>query len=291
MIWLIGGPLAHASLGHDSELLCASAGDCAAEYVTGAVDVKMRAHPDGQTTLNRILTDTSFWGDAWKKTYTTELYDEIRLKSTDAGYVPMITGEGQQDFDHEVVADVVYRRNSELPKYMSGARVVMPLGSGFDSVVGAEYRDSFYILDLTAFYGYFPQRMYKKHDPVKNQTVLWFEKMDPSFVDATTWATYSQRMKSALDNLDRRALFNSLIEVSDVYGMFVVEPGKVHTSRVSFVSKLSFDKGTGMIAQLGSQLPPVIRTGIMAGFDASVAIAKIETERRAKAAAAPAPAP
>jgi hypothetical protein len=291
MWWILGAQFAQGSLGSGdlgSELLCASASGCGADYVSGAIDLKMRAHPEGQVTLNRILSDSAFWADAWKRTYTDKLYDEIRLKSTESGYVPMITGEGLQDFDHDIVADVVYLRNKDLPKYMSGAKVVMPLGSGFDPVVGAEYRDSFYILDLTVFYGYFAQRMYRKHDPVANQTVLWFEKMNASFVDAAVWTAYGKQMQASLDNLERRwPPFNALIEVSDIYGMFVVEPGATHTSRVSFVSKLSFEKGTGFVAQWGSQLPPVVRAGLMAGFDASVAIAKHETERRAKAATTP----
>jgi hypothetical protein len=174
---------------------------------------------------------------------------------------------------------------------MSGAKLVIPLGSGYDPVVGAEYRDSFYILDLTLFYGYFGQRMYRRHDDARNQTVLWFEKLDSRFVDAATWTTYQSKMKTALDGIERRwPPFNSEIEVTDVYGMFVVEPGKTHTSRVSFVSKLTFDRDAGMVASWGSQLKPVVRAGLEAGFEASVAIAKHEAEKRSKAAA-PAPAP
>jgi hypothetical protein len=258
--------------------------NCAPTYVSGTFDLKLR-NAEAQSVLNKILADEAFWAGAWRKTYDNQLYDEIRLKSTDTGYVPMISGEGQQDFEHEVVADIVYRRNVDLPKYMSGAKVVLPLGSGFDPVVGAEYRDSLYVLDLTLFYGYFPQRMYRKHDAAKNETVLWFEKLDSRFVDAATWTSYQAKMKTAIDGVDRRwPPFNAMIEVSDVYGMFVVEPGTTRKSRVSFVSKLTFDKDAGIVANWGSQMPPVVRAGIQAGFDASVAIAKHETEKRAKAA-------
>jgi hypothetical protein len=59
----------------------------------------------------------------------------------------------------------------------------------------------------------------------------------------------------------------------------VVEPGETRRSRVSFVSKVTFDKNTGFVANWGSQLPPVVRAAIQAGFDASVAIAKHETAR------------
>jgi len=278
---------AHASLGSANDQWCASPAGCGTDAVTGSLNLKLR-NGEAQATLNRILGDQSYWNGAWKQNYSYRLYDEIRLQSTDSGYVPMITGEGQQDFQNEVVSDIVYYQNEDLPKYMSGCKLVVPLGSGYDPVVGAEYRDSFYILDLTLFYGYFGQRMYRKHDDARNQTVMWFEKLDSKFVDASTWSDYQGKMKGALDGIERRwPPFNSEIEVTDVYGMFVVEPGKQHTSRVSFVSKLTFDKNAGMVASWGSQLRPVVRAGLEAGFDASVAIAKHETDKRGGAARGP----
>ncbi len=255
---------------------------------TTGLNVRTR-NAEAQEVLNKILADDSYWADAWKQTYDGELYDEMRLKSTDTGYVPMITGEGNEDFPHKVVADTVFFRNLDLPKYMSGAKVILPLATGYDKTIGAEYRDCFYILDLTVFYGFFPQRMYRKHDPVTNRTALWFEKLGPAFVDPGTWSVYQVKMTTALDNLERRwAPFNALIEVTEVYGMFVVEPGRTHESRVSFVSKIVFGEGTGFVAKWGSQLPMVIKSGIKAGFDASVEIAKQE---RARKAATPSPAP
>ncbi|MCB9683947.1 MAG: hypothetical protein H6738_01665 [Alphaproteobacteria bacterium] len=274
--------------------LCAGT-TCEASYAT-SVDIKLR-NAEGQRVLNGILSDEAFWTGASDSKFDNKEYDEIRLKQTDTGYVPMITGEGNQDFPHDVVAHTVFMRNTDLPKYMSGAKAVVLLGSGYDSTVGAEYRDCFYILDLTAFYAYFPQRMYRKHDDAKNQTVLWFEKMDSSFVDAATWTSYQSKMETTLANLDRRWVLNSLTEVGDIYGMFVVEPGGTRESRVSFVSKLDFSSDAGWVAKWGSQMPMVLKSGLKSGFVASVAIAQHEKEKRALrqptpgAAPAPAPAP
>lgn len=261
--------------------VCAADAGCLPSFVTGTFDLKLR-DAEGQQILNKILSDEAFWSGAWKQPYEGKLYDEIRLKDTASGYVPMITGEGDQDFAQDVVSDVVYFRNVDLPKYMDGAKVVALLGSGFDPVVGAEYRDCFYILDLTLFYGTFPQRMYRKHDPVTNATVMWFEKMDSTFVDAGTWAAYQTKMKAQVEGMEKRWALNSVIEVSDIYGMFVVEPGKTRKSRVSFVSKLTFDDNAGWVAQMGSQMPGVIRSGLKSGFAASVALAKHETDKRNK---------
>src|SRR5688500_9420115 len=254
----------------------------AANAVAGSLGLDLR-DTEGEQVLNGILSDPAFWSGADDEDYENRIYDEIRLKRLETGYVPMITGEGDEDFAHEVVADIVFLRNTDLPRYMAGAKAVVLLGTGYDPVVGAEYRDCFYILDLTAFYAYFPQRMYRRHDAAKNQTVLWFEKMDASFVDAGTWTTYETKMKTALDKLedDKRWLMNAVIEVGDVYGMFVVEPGKTRESRVSFVSKLTFGEDAGWIAKMGSQLPMVLKAGLKSGFDASVRIAKNEKEKRA----------
>jgi hypothetical protein len=261
--------------------LCATDAACAPSYVAGKFDLHMR-DKEGQEVLNKILADEAFWSGAWKQAYEGKLYDEIRLKDTASGYVPMITGEGDQDFGLDVVSDVVFMRNTDLPKYMDGAKSVTLLGTGYDPVVGADYRDCFYILDLTLFYGTFPQRMYRKHDPTTNAYVMWFEKMDSTFVDAGTWAAYEAKMKAQIDGMDKRWMLSSVIEVTEIYGMFVVEPGKSRKSRVSFVSKLTFGSETGWVAQMGSQMPGVIRSGLKSGFAASVAITKHETERRNK---------
>jgi hypothetical protein len=270
-----------ASLGRDAGPCHALAtGDCLVGDFAGGLDLKLR-NGEGQQVLNGILTDTAFWQGADISTFTDKNYDEIRLKQIGTGYVPMITGEGDQDFPHEVVSHVVFKRNTDLPKYMSGAKAILFLGAGHDNVVGADYRDTFYILDFTVMYAYFPQRMYVKHDDAANRTVLWFEKMDASFVDAATWATYQGKMQTALDGMEKRwPPFNSVVPVDTVYGMFVVEPGKTRESRVSFVSKIGFAPDAGWIANFGSQLPMVIRSGLKSGFNASVAIAAHEKEKR-----------
>jgi hypothetical protein len=259
-------------------------------YAAG-LDLKLR-NAEGQEVLNKILDDDAFWADAWTKDYNDKQYDQIRLKQLPTGYVPMISGEGGQDFDHMVVADVVYYKNTLLPKYMEGAKIVIDMGKGFDDTVGAEYRDTFYVLDLTAFYGTFPQRMYRKHDEATNTSVMWFEKIEPNMVPAATWAEYQKKMTTAVDNMDKGWLFSSVVPVGEIYGMFVVEPGKARETRVSFVSKLTFGDDAGWVARFGSQLPGVLKAGLRGGFGASVAIAAFEQEKRdKKAAETPAPAP
>ncbi len=249
------------------------------DHALGAVNIRLH-NAEAQQVLNRALADDGYWADANQSTYSKQTYDEIRLKKNDNGYVPMITGEGDQDYDPEVVADIVFRRNVDLPRFMSGADAVVRLGSGYDAKVGAEYADSFYLLDFTLFYGHFTQRMYKKYDESTKQWIMWFEKLDESFVSGPKWMAYQAKVAKSLENHDRRWLFNGYQEVTDVYGMFVVHPGQERQTRVTFVSKLSFGEGSGFIAKAGSKMPSVIKAGLKAGFDGCVAIANDEKKRR-----------
>ena len=267
--------------------------DTSAQPIEASVSsVRITAHnPRANEILNKALGD-AFWADAWSRGYQDRLYDLVRLKSLPDGYVPMIAGEGDEDIPHEVVSDIVYVQNTKLPKYMSGAKAVIDLGSGYDEAVGAPYRDSYYILDLTLFYGTYPQRMYRLYDEENNRTILWFEKLDSSFTDASTWSGYQKKM-SALDlSIDTRWAFNSFVPFGEVFGMFVVTPGTQRESRVTFVSKLAFGDEAGWVAKWGSQLPGVIKSGLKAGYNACVTIAKNEKQRRLRnPKPAPPPAP
>jgi hypothetical protein len=248
--------------------------------------VKIKCHnATAAGLLNLSLSEQSFWADAWSKNYKNELFDEIRLKSLkDGGYFPMITGESDMDLPHQVVADMVFDAQDRLPIHMSGAKAVVRLGSGYDEVVGAEYHDYFYYLDLTLFYATMIQRMYKYHDPVENVTVMWFEKLRPEYVDAATYKTYMEKTEQVSSGVSRRwPPLNTVFEVSDVYGMFIVHQGTERESRVTFVTKLVFGSDTSWIARWGSQLPLVLKTGLKSGFNACSRIARDEHFERVKA--------
>lgn len=250
---------------------------------TKDLGIKMRNAEAGEI-IARMVADESFWADAWTKDYPDKWYDEIRLKSMDSGYLPMITGEGDQDYDAEIVSHVIFNKMHQLPQYMSGAKAVVNLGKGHDPTIGADYSDTFWFLDMTVMYVVYPMRMYRREDPESGSTYLWFEKLDASFVDAATWATYQQKIESCKGAQSLRwAPFNSVNEAETLYGIFMVQPGKTRTSRVTFVSKLAFGSGTGWVARFGSELPGVLKAGLRSGFVASVNIAKAETERRTKA--------
>lgn len=243
------------------------------------IDVKMR-YAEGGVMINRMLNEQGFWSDADQSQYNKELYDEIRLKKLDeGGFLPMITGESDEDIPMDVVADIVFQQQTALPAYMDGAVAVTTLGWGTDPTFGVPYLDNFFLLDLGFFYVEYRQRMYRR--TVGDTSYLWFEKMDASFVDAATWAQYDAKIEKTMSGLKLRSLFGSVIPVGQIYGIFVVTKGKNHESRVTFVSKISFGDDAGWLAKFGSKLKPVLKAGLQSGFDASVKIAKAERDRRA----------
>ncbi len=249
----------------------------AAPTLGGQTELRTRDQ-DANRILNMALAD-AFWQSATKNNYTGQLYDEIRLRSYGGGFVSLVTGEGEQDYDHTVVADIVFRQQNEIPRHIEGAKDVVLLGEGVDPVNGAPYTDTFFYLDMTLFYATYTQRMYRL-DSGDGRTILYFEQPDESFVDAGTWAQYQSTIQAASEAVERRWVGNSVIPITQIYGMFIVSPGENRRTRVTFINSLTFGEGTGMLAQMGSKMPPVIRAGLQSGFNACVAIARSEQKKR-----------
>lgn len=231
--------------------------------------------------LNEALQSDAFWTNAEVSTYKDKQYDEIRLRRVDSGFISMVTGEGKRDFDHDVVADTVFYNQWKLPHYMDGAKAAVKLGTGTDSVNGLSYTDTFFFLDFGIFYGTLIQRMYRIE--AGDRTLLAFERLDESFVDGATWTRYQQKVQETSGAVDRRwPPFNSVVPVAEVFGLFIVEPGEQHRTRVTLVNKLGFSDsgGASWIANVGSEMPPVIRSGLKSGFNGCVAIARRTQKKR-----------
>ena len=223
--------------------------------------------------LNRALTDSSYWSGAAIHKYSDQLYDEIRLKPVADGYVTMVTGEGKEDFKGEMVGRTVFEHQDKLPRYMDGAKALPMLARGNDSLVGAPFVDRYFLADFALFYGEFFQRSYDFR-LTDGRIVIAFEKIKKTFLDGNAWAKYRDARQKTLDSVERRWAFSSIVEITNSYGMFVISPGEKHTSRVTLVAQMRFGEGSGMVAQMGSKMPPVLKAGMQSGFDASVAVAR-----------------
>jgi hypothetical protein len=225
-------------------------------------------------TLAKAWSDPTWWDDAWKQTFDHQLFDEIRLKPVEHGYIPMISGEADVDIPMKLVADVVFTEMPKLTQYMSGAEAVTTLGAGVDPTVGAAYRDTYFFIDLGVFYMTWTQRAYLQVGD--DRSIVWFERLDPSWLDDASRQDYDAKIAAANAAVDTRWVFGSVIPVGDIFGMFVIEKGATHESRVTMVSRLEFGDDAGWLAQWGSQLPAVLKAGLKSGYGASVAICKGE---------------
>lgn len=234
--------------------------------------------PEVQRTLNAAVGGADWWGGAsvWK--YSDQLYDEIRLKPmSDGGYLTYISGEGTEDFTHDHVIKTVWKHQDKLDLQMDGCVAAERVDRGHDSQVGTDFVDLYMLLDFGLFYGEFFQRMYK-YPLDDGRTLMVFEKIDGGTIDSARWARYQEKRKAVIarhsDKGDLRSVFGKIIEVTETYGVFIAEPGKRQSSRISMVAKIGFADGGSLIAQMGSKMPPVIKAGLRSGFDASVRIAQ-----------------
>lgn len=225
--------------------------------------------PFAQRILTEAANQAAFWQGAQVRTFQDRPYDEVRLKALDEGYLAMVTGEGGRDFQHDTVVRTVFENMTRLPQVEDGARAVVRLGGGTDAVSGVPFNDSFFFLDFTFFYGTYGKRMYKLQDG--ERTILYFERLTEAVVGAD-WARYQARMDEVSGSVKKRALMNAVVPVSEIFGMFIVEPGRTRRTRVSFTTRLRFGEGS-MVARMGSEMPMVIRAGLQSGFQSCVQIA------------------
>lgn len=222
--------------------------------------------------LRAILTDPDYWDDAWSRRYEGKLYDEIRFVEIERGYVPMITGEGGRDLPNQVVEDAVFVHFDELPRHIGLVKRMAFLDRGHDPLVGHDYADAYLLFDASFFYIRFHYRLYRARDE-SGRRVLWFEKLTPDMPGPERWKRYGKRRSDLEAALSLRgAPFGAILEPEELFGVFLVEPGRVHASRVTFVARLAFDKEASWLAGYASQLPWVLRVALAKAFEAAVAI-------------------
>jgi hypothetical protein len=238
------------------------------------VTLPMRS-PTAASVTTQAVSTSAFWSDASVTEADGEVYDQIRLRPLTDGYFTLITGEGHSDFPHEVVVDTALHLQERLPAIEDGAVAITILGEGTDDRTGLPYVDTLFFLDFTLFYGIYIQRSYRLD--ADGRTFVFFERLDADFVDADTWARYQAGRQAAIDGAQLRWMLNRVVDIEEVFGTFIVEPGEVQTTRVSFLVRLRFGDDAGQLARLASELPPVLKLGLQSGFANCVRIAAEET--------------
>lgn len=241
------------------------------------VSLPMR-DPAAAALTTEAVSVPAFWRAATLTDYDGQRYDQIRLRPLEAGYFTLITGEGQADHDHEVVVDTAFRYQERLPAIEKSAVDISILGQGLDPVSGLPYVDTLFFLDFTLFYGIYIQRSYRLD--VGEQTFVFFETLREDFVEPDTWQRYQVRRQEAIADAELRWVLNRVVTVQEVFGTFIVEPGRTHTTRVSFLVRVRFGEDAGSLAQLATELPTVLRLGLQSGFTNCVRIAAQEQARQ-----------
>ena len=227
---------------------------------------------NGNRLLNASITDPQFWKGSDEVKYQGEIYDVTRLKSLSDGYLTQISGEGGEDFTHEQVVHTVLTHQPHLPKHMSGAKICRKLQSGIDARTGAPYTDLYFLGDFDFFYGEYFQRMYR-FDLPDGRTACAFECLNQAHVTPDLWSRFQKVRKEELDKVELRWVFNDVLPIVEIFGMYFVEPGKNHKTRVTLTAKLKFG-GDSWLASAGTKIPFVLRLGMESGFEACVAIAR-----------------
>ena len=228
----------------------------------------------GQKVLLDSLNNPNFWSGIEVERPTDQLYDEFKLKSLDQGYLTHVSGEGKTNFTHQQVVDTVLHLQDKLPKHMPGAKAMPYISKGFDSQFNVEYTDLLFLGDMDFFYCEYYQRMYHYKIP-DGRTICAFERMGQHQVGDALWNKYLAIKKKTLETVELRWYpLNDIVPVTEAYGMYIVEPGDQYSTRVTLTAKLRFGSGTGILAQWGSEIPYLIRSGTLNGFNASVAVAK-----------------
>lgn len=238
---------------------------------TEGLTVPMR-NPTAKRLLTKALNQGGYFSAGDEKVYTGERYESVVLRELDSGYLAQISGEGGRDFKHSTVVKTAYESMTQLPQVYDGAKVVKDLAKGTDPVNGLPYRDTFFMVDLGLFYGTYAYRMYKLEDG-PDRTVCCFEKLTPEIAGAK-WSAHQPVIQAAIDSVKRRMVFGGVQEVTEVYGMYVITPGTTYETRVTLTARLRFGDDASFVARLGSEMPPVIRSGLRNGFDSCCLLAE-----------------
>ena len=158
---------------------------------------------------------------------------------------------------------------------MSGAKKMTYFAEGVDPHFGVPFTDMVFFGDMDFFYCEYFQRMYR-YDIDESTTICAFERATKTLVKPERWTAYEKARKESIENSDLRwPILNDIVPVTDVYGMYIVGPDANYSTRVTLTAKLKFGSGTGLLAQWGSEIPYLIRSGTLNGFNASVAVAKM----------------
>ena len=238
---------------------------------SGSADVSTFLYhdPRGNELLRDTLDNSTFWTGADETIYSDSPYDKIRIQQNSGAIVTFITGTGKTAFDPSTVADCIFQSQDLIPMYMSRLKVGQYLGKGIDEYNSQPYSDMFFLADIKIFYMSVPLRtgLIPLGD---GRFVCPIELVTESMVDSSKWNEYTKFMREKEDALQAGWTMFPVVPMEYLVGYYLIEPDPAYGARVSMVTRMQFKQNVSWVADWGSELPIVLRQGMIAGFMGSV---------------------
>lgn len=225
--------------------------------------------PKGNTLLSDTLNSSEYWNDAQKYSYTDQLHDNIYLKNTPDGYITYISGTGKEQFTPEVVSEGIFAHQDLIPTHMPALLASTYIGRGKEPIQGLAYRDIYFLADIKVFYMSVPLRTVK-YSLGGGRYICAIELITPGMVDANKWKTYQTIMDMEIEQKIQGWMQLPVVPMEYLVGYYLVEPDPNYGARVTMVTKMKFCQDHSFFADIGAELPFVLRQGMSAGFFGSV---------------------
>jgi len=225
--------------------------------------------PRGNQLLRESLDVSSFWDGSDETRYPDSPYDSIRIKHDDAGIVTFITGTGNASFAPNLVADTIFEHQDIIPTYMSRLKVGEYLGRGIDAYNGQSFTDMFFLADIKIFYMSVPLRT-ARIALGDGRFLCPIELVTQEMLTENDWKQCTSFMRQKEEMLQGGWTIFPVVPMQYLVGYYLVEPDSKFGARVTMVTRMKFKESVSWVADWGSELPIVLRQGMIAGFMGSV---------------------
>lgn len=227
----------------------------------------------GNQLLRETLDQPSFWEGADETLYPNSPYDSIRIQQRPTGIVTYISGTGNAKFESQTVADCIFQHQDIIPTYMSRLKVGEYLGRGVDPYNRQAYTDMFFLADIKIFYMSVPLRT-AKIDLGEGRFLCPIELVTEPMVEPALWDGYRDFMRQKEQQLQAGWTIFPVVPMEYLVGYYLVEPEPNVGARVTMITRMKFKEDVSWVADWGSELPIVLRQGMIAGFMGSVETCK-----------------
>ena len=127
----------------------------------------------------------------------------------------------------------------------------------------------FFLADIKIFYMSVPLRT-AKISLGDGRFLCPIELVTEDMVSPNDWEQYNIFMRAGEDALQAGWTIFPVVPMEYLVGYYLIEPEAKYGARVTMVTRMKFKEGVSWVADWGSELPIVLRQGMIAGFMGSV---------------------